>query len=146
MSILYKRTNKGRVVYDRPLHRMKVKDVVRMTENLTNIPDEDLIPQAIACNALFEVVKNGIYPVYLNELLKAQPLIVGEVLNAFSDEAKGLLKDFVASICDKIGDRMGIPANYRKLVLDYLFNHIFNVVWDITGVLFNQKDSKKGRK
>lgn len=161
--IRWKRTLKGKVIYERKTHYIQTKDLTRMAINLTNYfasvalghinetPDRPGGYRSdIQIFGLFQVVRDGLYPWYLGSVyLQTRRQIdsmgvpgsnsdqyrrLGRALDA---ALKKVWKKATYDLCEEIGKEMKIPKWIRNLVLKNFFNLIWATVWKLTDPLFN---------
>lgn len=136
------RTNKGRVVYDRKKHYFTIKRIATILENIKKRhSSEELYDQALAINALFEIVKNSYYPYALDVMFPHNRAggLDHELWKAIEHELRAAWKDKTFKLCRQIGMSMGIPEEIINFVMDYLADHIWNIVWRLTSVFFGKR-------
>jgi hypothetical protein len=138
-----KQTRSGRIVYNRRIHSWKMRDVNRIVEKIINEYDEDFKEsQVIPINYLYEIVRNGLYPYYLDATFETN--VEADQLWALAEgEIRAAWREKTFEICDKIGDNVGIPEWVRRLVIDYLGGYIWDQIWILTGLFFHNDGVKK---
>jgi len=116
-----------------------------MCERLSNtLSSEDLQENPYACNALFEIVRTAFYPTWQRSLVTRPVDLAGHytnedrsLWNSIAIELRNVWKDKTFELCRDVGEEMGIPGWIINLVMDYVANHIWNLVWDITGTFYS---------
>lgn len=138
MKIWKSRTNKGRVVYKRPVHSFTLKDVVRILEKLSNtMTIEQMEQEVYMINALFEIVRTAFYPIAQKVMYPSpNPGYAYFLWDHAEYEIRKMWRDETLKICRLIGEKYGIPGPVIDFVINFLGIHIWNIVWKMSSLFF----------
>lgn len=132
-------TNTGRVVYTRKKHVFRVKDMTNIAIALINKRSQsELYSQSIAIQALFKVVRDGLWPYWLDASGAPPPPPEG------GDETRIYWEEFFMNVwktktqhaIDNWGEEIGVPARIREWILDWLYDYIWDAIWALTDPWF----------
>ena len=129
-----KRTNSGRIVYNRDKHFFSIKRIVTIAEDLTKrlTPDE-YRANVFACHALFEVARNAYEPWWLDSI---QLSIPETFWREIEPELREAWKDQTEKVCYEVAEAAGVPDEWAEAVIDAIFEHVWDTIWRLTDPLF----------
>jgi len=132
-----KKTESGRVVYNRKKHELKLKDAVRMLERLSiTQTTEELAENPYMCQAAFEIVRTAFYPTWqravYGNVTEEQRYFYDVIEPQLRVQWKNQTQEFIR----EIGKDLEIPENVINFVLKYFYDIIWDTIWRITDPFF----------
>lgn len=131
-------TRKGKVVYKRKKKLWQVHQVGNIAVSIIhNYDPEYLKTQVLGINYLYEVVRGGLYPYYLD--VKEPQRREGDPLwRAIEAEIRELWKEGTFEVCRRVGTALKVPEWIQDLVIDVLGEFIWNTIWKMTDIIFGK--------
>lgn len=119
------RTQTGKIVYPRKPHTFSVKDALRICVAITQQPEEWIGRNIIACRSLHVVVREGIYPYYLNYILKngPGPRECKKIYSSVEIELKKKTRKQIIDIYKAV-------TGFDRVVLDWVANTFLDFIYD----------------
>jgi len=137
-------TRTGRVVYRRKKHVFQVKDLSNIAIGIVNNRTQDeLYSQAIAIQGLMGIIREGLWPYWLDSS-GAPPPPIGEAgtQSYWNEFFMNVWKVKTQHIADEWGEEIGVPARIREWIIDWLFDYIWDAIWKLTDPWFSYQERR----